>query len=194
MTTRRRRAGALRYCHFDDWTCPTALYLVEKGNRPNLWLIARPALIASQENAETVTVTIPEADGEELVYEQVVLSGDQDGVMGNDCLFQHLEDQVESPYTVQILLANCPANLRFGPMEVTLSPNGGGGRMGSEAGSDQTGAEASTRQLLEQLLKEQERLSDVVTKQQTQLSAMQPSTGGPGVLDDTMHQRPAGNV
>ena len=193
MTTRRRRAGALRYCHLDDWTCPTSLYLVEKGNRPNLWLIARPALIASQENEGTVTVSIPEADGEELVYEQVVLKGDQDGVMGNDCLFGHLEDQVESPYTVQILLANCPANLRFGPMEVTLSPNGGGGRMGSEAGSDQTGAEASTRQLLEQLLKEQERLSDVVTKQQTQLSAMQPSTGGPGVLDDTMHQRPAGS-
>ena len=65
--------------------------------------------------------------------------------------------------------------------------------MGSEAGSDKAGAEASTRQLLEQLLKEQERLSGVVTKQQTQLSAMQPSTGGPGVLDDTMHQRPAGS-
>ena len=71
MTTRRRRAGALRYCHLDDWTCPTSLYLVEKGNRPNLWLIARPALIASQENEETVTVSIPEADGEALVYEQV---------------------------------------------------------------------------------------------------------------------------
>ena len=70
-TTRRRRAGALRYCHFDDWTCPTALYLVEKGNRANLWLIARPALIASQENEETVPVSIPEADGEALVYEQV---------------------------------------------------------------------------------------------------------------------------
>ena len=65
--------------------------------------------------------------------------------------------------------------------------------MGSEAGSDQPGAEASTRQLLEQLLKEQERLYDVVMKQQAQLSAMQPSTGGPGVLDDTVHQRPAGN-
>ena len=47
MTTRRRRAGALRYCHLDDWTCPTSLYLVEKGPRSNLWLIARPALIAS---------------------------------------------------------------------------------------------------------------------------------------------------
>ena len=47
--------------------------------------------------------------------------------------------------------------------------------------------------MLEQLLKEQERLSDVVMKQQAQLSAMQPSTGGPGVLDDTMHQRPAGS-
>ena len=41
--------------------------------------------------------SIPEADAEALVYEQVVLSGDQDGVLGNDCLFQHLEDQVESP-------------------------------------------------------------------------------------------------
>ena len=79
MAARRRRAGALRYCHLDDWTCPTSLYLVEKGNRPNLWLIARPALIASQENAETVTVTIPEADGEELVYEQVVLAATRPG-------------------------------------------------------------------------------------------------------------------
>ena len=59
MAARRRRAGALRYCHLDDWTCPTSLYLVEKGNRPNLWLIARPALIPSQEDEGTVDL-LPE--------------------------------------------------------------------------------------------------------------------------------------
>ena len=111
---------------------------------------------------------------------------------------------------LSILPANCPADLRFGLAEYTLPPNGGGGRMdhdgrppppdgpartsGSETGSERTGADGSTRQLLEQLLKERGRLSDVVMKQQAQLSAMQPSAGGPGVLDDTVHQRPAGNV
>ena len=79
MSARRRRAGALRYCHLDDWTVPCSLYLVEKGDRPNLWLIARPALIPSQEDESTVPVSIPEAGGEQVVYERVVLSGDQEG-------------------------------------------------------------------------------------------------------------------
>ena len=86
MAARRRRAGALRYCHLDDWTTPTSLYLVEKGDRPNLWLIARPALIPSQEDEGTVPVSIAEADGESVVYERVVLAGDQDGIIGGDCL------------------------------------------------------------------------------------------------------------
>ena len=130
MAARRRRAGALRYCHLDDWTTPTSLYLVEKGDRPNLWLIARPALIPSQEDEGTVPVSIAEAGGESVVYERVVLVGDQDGVIGGDCLFQHLEyPPDETPYTLPILLANCSADLRFGPAEYTLSPNGGGGRM-----------------------------------------------------------------
>ena len=132
MAARRRRAGALRYCHLDDWICPTSLYLVEKGDRKDLWLIARPALIPSQEDEGTVPVFIPEA-GEEVVYERVVLSGDQEGVMGNDCLFKHLEDGQETPYSLPILLANCPAELRFGPKEYSLSPNGGGGRMDHDA-------------------------------------------------------------
>ena len=103
MTTRRRRAGALRYCHLDGWTQPTSLYLVEKGPRSNLWLIARPALIPTQEDKSTVPVSIPEAGGEKVVYERVVLSGDQEGAMGNDCLFTHLEDDEETPYTLSIL-------------------------------------------------------------------------------------------
>ena len=129
--------------------------------------------------------------------------------MGNGCLLQHLEDQEEALYTLPLLLAKCTAELRFAPAEYTLSPNGGGGRMdpnsrpsptdgpvrasGSETGSDRTGADGGTRQLLEQLLKEQGQLSDVVMKQQAQLSALQPSTGGLGVLDDRVHQWPAGN-
>ena len=60
MAARRRRAGALRYCHLDDWTFPTSLYLVEKGDPKDLWLIARPALIPSQEDDDTVSVSIPE--------------------------------------------------------------------------------------------------------------------------------------
>ena len=39
----------------------------------------------------------------------------------------------EIPYTLPILLANCPADLRFGPKEYSLSPNGGGGRMDHDA-------------------------------------------------------------
>ena len=211
MSARRRRAGALRYGQLDDWVCPTAFYLVEKGNRPNLWVIARPGLRLDQEDEGVVQVPIPEADGELVVYERVQLSKDQDGVMGNDCLFTHLEQQKESPYTLPVLLANCPQDVRFTPEAYTLSPNGGGGRMDprdhpphtddparaseSETASldDRTGADGGTRQLLEQMLKEQERLSNLVTQQQAQLVAMQPSTGGPGVLDGTVQQRPAGN-
>ena len=50
-------------------------------------------------------------------------------------------------------------------------------RHGSAAG-ERTEADAAggTRQLLEQMLKEQERLSDIIAKQQVQLAAMQPST------------------
>jgi len=150
-----------------------SLYLVEKGDRPNLWLIARPALIPSQEDESTVPVSIPEAGGEKVVYERVVLSGDQDGVMGSDCLFTHLEDDEETPYTLSILLANCPAELRFGPREFTLSPNGGGGRMdrddhpptrlgggtrptrGQDArpsGSDGGGSNATTDERLDEIL------------------------------------------
>ena len=173
MAARRRRAGALRYCHLDDWTVPCSLYLVEKGDRPNLWLIARPALIPSQEDESTVPVSIPEAGGEKVVYERVVLSGDQDGVMGSDCLFTHLEDDEETPYTLSILLANCPAELRFGPREFTLSPNGGGGRMDRDdhpptrlgggtrptreqdarpSGSDGGGSNATTDERLDEIL------------------------------------------
>ena len=72
-------------------------------------------------------------------------------------------------------------------------PDGPARASGSETGSERTGADGSTRQLLEQLLKEQGRIYDVVMKQQAQLSAMQPSTGGPGILDDTVHQPPVGN-
>ena len=71
MSARRRRAGALRYCQLDDWVVPTAFYLVEKGNRPNLWVIARPGLRLDQEDEGVVQVPIPEADGELVVYERV---------------------------------------------------------------------------------------------------------------------------
>ena len=83
-----------------------------------------------------------------MVYERVVLSGDQDGVRGNDCLFTHLEDGEETPYTLSILLANCPEELRFGPREYTLSPNGGGGRMDHDDNSprpDDVGDGGSSR-------------------------------------------------
>ena len=90
MSARRQRAGALRYCQLNDWVVPTSFYLVEKGNRPNLWVIARPGLRLDQEDEGVVQVPIPEADGELVVYERVQLSKDQDGVMGNDCLFTHV--------------------------------------------------------------------------------------------------------
>ena len=89
----RRVPGALRYAHLEDWDCPTALYLVEKGTPQGTWLIARPALRKSQEWPDAREVAIPEADGEVIVYEWVKLKGDQPGVMPTKSIFAHLEDQ-----------------------------------------------------------------------------------------------------
>ena len=130
----RRVPGALRYAQLEDWDSPTALYLVEKGTPQGTWLIARPALIKSQEWPDAREVAIPEADGEVIVYEWVKLTGDQPGVMPTKSIFAHLEDQdleepTPSPYTLAVLLGNCPEDLRVQPEEFVLSPNGGGASM-----------------------------------------------------------------
>ena len=97
-------------------------------------MIARPALIKSQEWPDAREVAIPEADGEVIVYEWVKLTGDQPGVMPTKSIFAHLEDQdleepTPSPYTLAVLLGNCPEDLRVQPEEFVLSPNGGGASM-----------------------------------------------------------------
>ena len=97
-------------------------------------MIARPALIKSQEWPDAREVEIPEADGEVIVYEWVKLTGDQPGVMPTKSVFAHLEDQdleepTPSPYTLAVLLGNCPEDLRVQPEEFVLSPNGGGASM-----------------------------------------------------------------
>ena len=97
-------------------------------------MIARPALIKSQEWPDAREVAIPEADGEVIVYEWVKLKGDQPGVMPTKSIFAHLEDQdleepTPSPYTLAVLLGNCPEDLRVQPEEFVLSPNGGGASM-----------------------------------------------------------------
>ena len=97
-------------------------------------MIARPALIKSQEWPDAREVEIPEADGEVIVYEWVKLTGDQPGVMPTKSIFAHLEDQdleepTPSPYTLAVLLGNCPEDLRVQPEEFVLSPNGGGASM-----------------------------------------------------------------
>ena len=97
-------------------------------------MIARPALIKSQEWPDSREVAIPEADGEVIVYEWVKLTGDQPGVMPTKSVFAHLEDQdleepTPSPYTLAVLLGNCPEDLRVQPEEFVLSPNGGGASM-----------------------------------------------------------------
>ena len=97
-------------------------------------MIARPALIKSQESPDAREVAIPEADGEVIVYEWVKLTGDQPGVMPTKSVFAHLEDQdleepTPSPYTLAVLLGNCPEDLRVQPEEFVLSPNGGGASM-----------------------------------------------------------------
>ena len=97
-------------------------------------MIARPALIKSQEWPDAREVAIPEADGEVIVYEWVKLTGDQPGVMPTKSVFAHLEDQdleepTPSPYTLAVLLGNCPEDLRVQPEEFVLSPNGGGASM-----------------------------------------------------------------
>ena len=97
-------------------------------------MIARPALIKSQEWPDAREVAIPEADGEVIVYEWVKLTGDQPGVMPTKSVFKHLEDQdleepTPSPYTLAVLLGNCPEDLRVQPEEFVLSPNGGGASM-----------------------------------------------------------------
>ena len=97
-------------------------------------MIARPALIKSQEWPDAREVSIPEADGEVIVYEWVKLTGDQPGVMPTKSVFAHLEDQdleepTPSPYTLAVLLGNCPEDLRVQPEEFVLSPNGGGASM-----------------------------------------------------------------
>ena len=130
----RRVPGALRYAQLEDWDSPTALYLVEKGTPQGTWLIARPWLIKSQEWPDAREVAIPEADGEVIVYEWVKLTGDQPGVMPTKSVFAHLEDQdleepTPSPYTLAVLLGNCPEDLRVQPEEFVLSPNGGGASM-----------------------------------------------------------------
>ena len=130
----RRVPGALRYAQLEDWDSPTALYLVEKGTPQGTWLIARPALRKSQEWPDAREVAIPEADGEVIVYEWVKLKGDQPGVMPTKSVFAHLEDQdleepTPSPYTLAVLLGNCPEDLRVQPEEFVLSPNGRGASM-----------------------------------------------------------------
>ena len=92
----RRVPGALRYCLLEDWDCPTALYLVEKrtAGPPATWLIARPALIAEQEHENVQPVPIAEADGEEIVYEEVLLVGDQPGVLPKACRGSVLRSQL----------------------------------------------------------------------------------------------------
>ena len=131
----RRVPGALRYAKLEDWDCPTALYLVEKGSPPGTWLIARPALVKTQEWPDAREVVIPEADGEVIVYEKVLLSGDQPGVMPTKSTFNHLEEVEDpnnpppTPYTLAVLLANCPEDLRLKPEEFAMSPNGGSARM-----------------------------------------------------------------
>ena len=97
-------------------------------------MIARPALIKSQEWPDAREVAIPEADGEVIVYEWVKLTGDQPGVMPTKSVFAHLEDQdleepTPSPYTLAVLLGNCPEDLRVQPEEFVLSPNGRGASM-----------------------------------------------------------------
>ena len=97
-------------------------------------MIARPALRKSQEWPDAREVEIPEADGEVIVYEWVKLTGDQPGVMPTKSVFAHLEDQdleepTPSPYTLAVLLGNCPEDLRVQPEEFVLSPNGGGASM-----------------------------------------------------------------
>ena len=97
-------------------------------------MIARPALRKSQEWPDAREVAIPEADGEVIVYEWVKLTGDQPGVMPTKSVFAHLEDQdleepTPSPYTLAVLLGNCPEDLRVQPEEFVLSPNGGGASM-----------------------------------------------------------------
>ena len=88
-------------------------------------MIARPALIKSQEWPDAREVAIPEADGEVIVYEWVKLTGDQPGVMPTKSVFAHLEDQdleepTPSPYTLAVLLGNCPEDLRVQPEEFVL--------------------------------------------------------------------------
>ena len=124
----------LRYSKLEEWDCPTALCLVEKGSPPGTWLIARPALVKTPEWPDARQVVIPEADGEVIVY-KVLLSGDQPGVMPTKSTFRHLEE-VEGPnnapptlYTLAVLLTNCPEDLRLKPEEFAMSPNGGSVRM-----------------------------------------------------------------
>ena len=86
----------LRYSKLEEWDCPTALCLVEKGSPPGTWLIARPALVKTPEWPDARQVVIPEADGEVIVYKTVFLSGDQPGVMPTKSTCDHLEG-VEVP-------------------------------------------------------------------------------------------------
>ena len=72
----RRGPGAFRYAHLEDWGCPTALYLIEKGTPPVTWLIARLALIAAQEWLDARQIVIPQADDEVIVFEKVFRKGD----------------------------------------------------------------------------------------------------------------------
>ena len=85
----RRVPGALRYAQLEDWESPTALYLVEKGTPQGTWLIARPALIKSQEWPDAREVAIPEADGEVIVYGWVKLKAERRSA-GSDAHEEHL--------------------------------------------------------------------------------------------------------
>ena len=131
----RRVPGALQYAKLEDCDCTTAPYLIEKCSPPDTWLIARPALVKTKEWPDARQIAIPEAHGEVIVYEKVLLSGDQPGVMPTKSTFSHLEDIEDpnnappTPYTLAVLLANCPEDLRLKPEEFAMSPNGGSVRM-----------------------------------------------------------------
>ena len=129
-------------------------------------MIARPALRKSQEWPDAREVAIPEADGEVIVYEWVKLTGDQPGVMPTKSVFAHLEDQdleepTPSPYTLAVLLGNCPEDLRVQPEEFVLSPNGGGASMPQSP--DPGVGETTGRDKLDKLLATVEGMANQLT-------------------------------
>ena len=64
--------------------------------------------------------------------EKLRLQNDQPGVMPTKSTFNHLmdiEDPQPSPYTLAVLLAHCPDDLRLKGEQFVLSPNEGNVRM-----------------------------------------------------------------